>query len=516
VPQPPTEQTYITEYEAAHLVGMSPHLLKWLTRHAPRPDSKTKLKIAKTVNSTLFFDKVELLNFNNLLSQPWPDHKDGSRATIPAGIREEVRIEANGECAICNKNGDKCEAAHITPFAKTQNHHPSNLIWLCSNHHTSFDKGLFEPKKEDQKFVTAMKEVLHHFKRSLWGTQHELSFKLFQKLNNFQLLDATYSASSTPEHKAAAAKYAVKALAELSKLAPVSKADPNYAAYQTISPEIVALQTASKTTSAAGVPKFLKQAAQVRKKFSEALGYEKCPLCEGRGVFRGDDCPACDSLGEMPSKAAERVDIHQYDLIQCPLCKGKRTFKGEDCPECSGEGQCLRMFADWFDKGQYQEVDCPACDGSGRIHGEDCPECDGEGQLQSRFADQVDTHKYDMVSCPACKGERRFKGEDCIVCGTEGKMQRQFAEIVDLSQYESVECPACEGSRRLDEEDCPACGGDGRLPQWREEQLNVSQYKMVECPACDGTRYTDSELCPACDGSGQMRGWQSDRWLDWN
>ena len=511
VPEYSTKTKKITEYEAAYLIGMSPRLLTWLAGHAPRPESNAKLKIAGKIKETVFFDEAELLNFNAWLSQPWPNHKDGSRATIPAGIREEIRTEANGECAICQKNGDKCEAAHIRPFSQTQNHHPTNLIWLCSNHHTAFDKGLFEVKKEDQKFVKSIKEVLHHFKRSQWGAQHELSIKIFETLNNLERLNTSYTVASTSEHKKAAAKYAMKALSDLNNLAPVSKTDSNYAAYQRISTEIFQLQGASKTTPVENVPKVLKQASRVRRKYSAAMGYSKCPLCKGSGLFRGDDCPACGSLGEMPSKIAGNLDVHQYDLVQCPLCKGRRNFKGNNCPECSGEGKCLRLYADQFDEEQYREVKCPACDGTGRIHGEDCPECDGEGTLESRFADRVDPRGYDLVPCPACKGRRRFKGEDCMVCGAEGEMQRQHAEKVDLTQYEAVECPVCKGSKRLDGDDCPACGGEGSLGRWQEEQLDMSQYEMVECPECEGARYINHEQCLACDGSGEMRRWQSDR-----
>jgi hypothetical protein len=37
----------LNEYEAAAKVGMSPTLLRWFTKYAPKSDDSRKLKIAK-------------------------------------------------------------------------------------------------------------------------------------------------------------------------------------------------------------------------------------------------------------------------------------------------------------------------------------------------------------------------------------------------------------------------------------------------------------------------------------
>lgn len=130
----------ISEYEAAALTALSPELLRWLTGHAPKHGSKRKLKIAKKDGDTFFFEKDELLAFDHWLKQPWP-RKDGARPNIPSAIRREIKHEAGGSCAICHDHKDTCEAAHIDPVSVTDNNHPENLIWLCANHHTAYDKG---------------------------------------------------------------------------------------------------------------------------------------------------------------------------------------------------------------------------------------------------------------------------------------------------------------------------------------------------------------------------------------
>jgi len=67
----------LTEYQAAARVGMSPELLRWLAKYAPKQGDPRKLKIAKEERELVFFDETELEKFNAWLGMPWP-HKDGS------------------------------------------------------------------------------------------------------------------------------------------------------------------------------------------------------------------------------------------------------------------------------------------------------------------------------------------------------------------------------------------------------------------------------------------------------
>jgi len=38
---------------------------------------------------------------------------------------------------------------------KSKNNHPENLLWLCSNHHTAYDDGLFGPDEESAECVVS-------------------------------------------------------------------------------------------------------------------------------------------------------------------------------------------------------------------------------------------------------------------------------------------------------------------------------------------------------------------------
>jgi DnaJ-class molecular chaperone len=489
----------LNEYAAAALVGMSPELLRWFTSYAPKQGITRKLKVAKEDDDVVYYDSDELLSFNDWLRTPWPS-KDGERPPIPAGIRREIKYEANGECAICHSHKDTCEAAHLDPVAKSKNNHPENLLWLCSNHHTSYDDGLFGPKEENAEFVTSFKIALHHYKKMKWRMQDKLSHKLFIILDNCDLLHAQLKKAKTKEEIKAVEKLAKDTINLLPQLAPVSKADSTYHAYQSIS---VALDEVTSKTQTVSVQ--LNKARKVRKAYVAALGYVACPLCKASGVHDGYDCPVCSGDREIEEDAAESVDLRDFQSIDCPVCKGKGKFKGNDCPACGGDATMERRFAERIDPRDYSDVTCPLCKGKGRRNGLDCPECGGEGSFEARFLDGVDLRRYDEVDCPLCKGEGIRDGETCPACDGNRTMERRHAEEVDLGSHKIVKCPLCKGRQTYEGDNCPACGGDGEMDRRHADQIDLGDYKEVKCPACKGRRQIDGEECRACDGNGTMQ-----------
>jgi len=62
----------VNEFQAAAMVGLSPRLLRWLTKYAPKQGDDRKLKAKKEVDGILFFDEEELRSFNEWLRLPWP------------------------------------------------------------------------------------------------------------------------------------------------------------------------------------------------------------------------------------------------------------------------------------------------------------------------------------------------------------------------------------------------------------------------------------------------------------
>lgn len=79
---------------------------------------------------------------------------------------------------------------------KSKNNHPENLLWLCSNHHTAYDDGLFGPDEESAECVVSFKKVLHRCKLLLWRTQNKISSKRLTVLRT-----ATLSKSNWPQRR---------------------------------------------------------------------------------------------------------------------------------------------------------------------------------------------------------------------------------------------------------------------------------------------------------------------------
>lgn len=64
-----------------------------------------------------------------------------ARPPIPMSLRRQVLVEAGHRCAIPTCRYPTAEIAHIEPYAKVRKHEYHNLIALCPNCHTRFDRG---------------------------------------------------------------------------------------------------------------------------------------------------------------------------------------------------------------------------------------------------------------------------------------------------------------------------------------------------------------------------------------
>ena len=495
----------ITEYKAATLTAMSPELLRWLTSHAPKHGIKRKLRVMKVENEILFFAENEVLDFNNWLKEPWP-RKDGKRPHIPTSIRREIKQEANGACAICQNHRDTCEAAHLDPVARSDNNHPDNLLWLCSNHHMAYDKGLFGPDEENFDFVASFKQVLRRHKVTLWRLQHEVSHKIFMVLENCNGLKKQLELAKTKDQVEAVEKLAKETFAVLPALAPVSKADPKYSDYKTISANVVSLSKGK-----VGVAARLDTAEKIRKDYVAAYGFVACPLCEGSGHHEGTDCPVCNGDREIERRFAEAADLREYEMVSCPVCEGDGILAGNPCPACDGEAQMARHYTDNIDVRDYEAVTCRLCVGDGRHKGDDCPVCGGLGEIERRHDALIDLKEFDDVQCPLCEGSGRHDGEDCPECGAEGCMQRRFAEMVNFQDYQKMDCPVCEGRGSRFGDDCPACGGEAQIDRRDLDNIEVQDYRLVKCPLCGGKCHYRGDDCPACGGEGEMERRFADR-----
>ncbi|MFB6328539.1 HNH endonuclease [Pantoea deleyi] len=494
-----TKKKICTEFEAACITGMSPKLLRWLTSYAPKYMETRKLKVAKKLDNIYYFELDELHAFNAWLKSPWPS-KSGTRPSIPKEIRREIKNEANGECAICHGHKDTCEAAHLDPVSQSHNNHPENLLWLCSNHHTTYDAGLFGPNDENKEFVSNFKQVLHRYKIFLWRTQHEISQNLLTILGDCEGLSKQLKLAKTPSQIKAVETIAKATLNKLPKLAPVSKSDPKYQDFKIITEGISSLAKDNENS----VEKRLDKAHVIRNKYIAAYSFVVCPLCNGEGRHNGSDCPVCDGDRQVEKDIASQIDVSRYHLIDCPLCEGEGRYCGDDCPACGGNAQLEKRYAETIDVKDYENVYCPLCEGAANYKGNDCPACHGNREMNRRHAVEIDLREYEEVDCPLCDGSGRFERDDCPECGGDQKLERRLAAQIDTGSYDEVECPICEGSGVRNGYDCPVCIGDRSIRKRDLPKINERDYELVKCPLCEGKRHHQGDDCRKCGGEGEI------------
>jgi hypothetical protein len=68
------------------------------------------------------------------------------RPDIPAELERAVLLEAGHRCAIPTCRFPRTELAHIVPWEKVKEHRFENLIALCPNCHTRYDRGEIDRK----------------------------------------------------------------------------------------------------------------------------------------------------------------------------------------------------------------------------------------------------------------------------------------------------------------------------------------------------------------------------------
>jgi hypothetical protein len=454
-------------YEAACLVKMSPGLLKWLTSYAPKHGDGTKLKSSGKIGDIPTFKKKELIEFSQWLHKPWPVSSTGARPNIPKKIKEEIVKEAGTTCAICHGHAGTCEAAHIDPVHKSNDNHPHNLIWLCANHHTAYDKGLFGPKAVADEFVKALKETMLQYSVSLHATYADAIKQAFY------LLEAGKRAAAlvTTSKDEIDAVEAIGALIVADVLTLTTKTGRAKVQDKKRLPLFDKLADITKTTefvNATSAARRLHALEEVHDEFQAAAGMVECPLCKGEGIRFGESCTFCGGDKQVDKRFARNFDSRDYDFVDCPACKGKGHFGDyEQCPECGGNCQMERRFADLVSLSKYKMVDCPCCDGVGIRNNDDCPYCKGNRKIKSHYADVFDSSLYDDVRCDVCNGKGWTKHYNaCPKCNGNGTVTGEMHENRNKRNYEFVTCPDCAGKGVLNEGDCPRCNGEGNVPRF--------------------------------------------------
>ncbi|HYD91820.1 MAG TPA: HNH endonuclease signature motif containing protein [Flavobacterium sp.] len=69
-----------------------------------------------------------------------------TRIPIPSELKRKILVESGHRCSIPTCRFPTTEVAHIVPYSETKKHEYDNLIALCPNCHTRFDKGEIDKK----------------------------------------------------------------------------------------------------------------------------------------------------------------------------------------------------------------------------------------------------------------------------------------------------------------------------------------------------------------------------------
>jgi len=502
-----TKDDDIEEFAAAALVQMSPELLQSFTKSAPKTGESKTLPLKK-VGKHLTYSRKELLEFDEYLRKPWPSD-DGKRPHIPKAIKEEVKRETFLQCAVCNSHQDTCEIAHIEPVATGKCNHPHNLINLCANHHTKFDKkGVLGPAEDVREYVASFKQTLLYSTRVKWGSHANSIAECFalaqlcQRLKKeIEAIDGTATEGQLDSYN----QLAGDAVARLKASAFKGRQKGGNQKDTSTPGELWNRLELSVQSPSLSVQLASAAALADDEEFRAAAGFVDCPLCWGLGTHGEADCPVCYGEQQIDSAWADNIDLEPYSLVRCPLCKGKGLYEGEECPVCHGDRRMERRFSDRVDLADFDDVDCPLCKGEGQWDGDDCPECRGDCKMPKHMADRVDVSAHEEVECPVCDGDGYLDGDDCPTCRGECKMPRRIADRVDLSAYEWIDCPLCKGKGRWRSEECLACRGDCQMPRRVADRIELRGYEEVDCPSCDGSGQSEySDDCTVCGGDGSV------------
>jgi DnaJ-class molecular chaperone len=493
----------LDQYQAAYLLGISPELLEYFTRKTVKFGDMRKLQVEQRKGGILFFKEEELRDYNNWLLQPWPS-EDKKRPHLPTAIRNEVKAEASGECAICAKHGNSCEAAHIAPVATSKCNHPHNLLWLCANHHTKFDNGSLGPKGVDNELVKAAKLMLQHARKYIWQNATELSVEIAALIKL-----AKYTTLQTKNATVQGNMELIERIGEsiLHLLSDLTAQNKNKRLAIVVSKISAALDKPEESKVTATIVQVLGKVASYEEEFLHEAGLKNCPLCVGKRWYLEQECPVCSGQGTVPEGSG--FDLAPFKLLACRLCEGSGRLNSEDCLACGGEGQLEARIIERIDWSGFEPVTCRLCAGKGRADGNDCQACGGEGRLAARDDERIDWSGFNKVTCRLCEGNRRVDGDDCPACGGEGRLTARDDEQIDWSNFEKVTCGLCKGMRRWRDNECPVCGGAGELRRQHADNVDLSQYRDVACPLCIGTGEFDHNICPECQGEGKMEEWRA-------
>ena len=380
----------ISKIDAAIKMGVGIELIDYFTKNCPKSGDNLKLKAVNTELGKMY-DEDDLISYQHYLNQPWPSPKTGSRPTIPESIKKDIKVESHYSCAICG-HMDNGEVAHIVPAHKSLNNAPSNLIFLCPNHHTKYDLGYTINSNITSEEVSAAKLLkrksrcrvlryeanatrsLYSLIKLLSSIESKLKEEDNDNLSAIYLTETRKLIESIPEltaksyEQAKKDKLTNKTEDKLSQIAPQLTKFANSGA---------AAQSESNLRSA--VNSIVSCASEIVIDIDE----EECPHCLGRGTtgLVGDICNYCGGSCVVTEEEREAYDPDDIDEEECPHCLGRGTtgLVGDICNYCGGSCVVTEEEREAYDPDDIDEEECPHCLGQGTtgLVGDICALCGG-------------------------------------------------------------------------------------------------------------------------------------------
>ena len=445
----------LNRFEAAIHVRMSPKLLGWLTRYAPKWGDAIKLSF-ETKDGEIYFSPKELKEFDKYLAQPWPKKNTETRPHVPAGIVAEIKEECGHKCAICGESIG--EIAHIDPVHNSRNNHPHNLIYLCPTCHTKYDSKKMLTESE----IRSIKKEILQVRMSFWRSQAGLLNSVYALIARLQSVSEALNKHPHP----------VAVLSQLSSEL-FTEIREQLDSEQVNGSEAVNHQLAEKQPE-----NILEEDLFVAR--SQALaetGLEECPVCEGSGTHNADECPVCRGMGTVDARVFDEIDMSLFDQRECPVCEGSGTHNFWECPVCRGIGTIDARDFEEIDESLFDQRECPVCEGSGTHNADECVVCRGIGTVDARDFEEIDESLFDQRECPVCEGSGTHNADECPVCQGIGTVDARIFDEIDMSLFDQRECPVCDGSGTHNADECPVCQGIGTVDARIFDEIDVSRFR---------------------------------------
>jgi DnaJ-class molecular chaperone len=407
----------LTLIEAALHLGLRVETLEYLTKQCPKPGESRKLKSVKTEKGPMF-DGDELSSYGEYLTQPWPMPKKSNRPAIPQAFRDDVKEESYHGCAICG-HMDNGEIAHIEALATTLNNAPSNLIYLCPNHHTKYDLGFKVKSNVTAEEIKAAKLLKRNARCRLLKYEAFATKSLLSLINFVQSIEQKIRSAETENLKTIHLSEMAGLIAAVPDLVKASQkqakkdglvTEPEKALAK-VAPKLAAIaaEVPSKPSEKATRTKAQRLISQVKEVLIE-IDEVDCPHCGGRGLtgLVGDFCRYCKGSCVVSEAKRDAYDVDDIDEIPCPHCGGKGTtgLVSDICAYCRGSCVVSHARAEAYEPDEIDEVSCPRCDGRGTtgLVGDFCGYCKGSCVVSKAKYDAYDADDIDEAACPRCNG----------------------------------------------------------------------------------------------------------------